>query len=150
MNIATLLGNALRGKPCRTYSSDLRVRVEETGLGTYPDLAVICGPVQLDPHDSRGQTVVNPRVLVEVLSPSTEDYDRGEKLGHYKRIPSLAEVMLAAHDRREVEIVRREPDGTWSREIARQGDVAHLRSIELPASCRRNLLRPAHHVSELP
>lgn len=136
MNIGTLLGNALRGKPCRTYSSDLRVRVEETGLGTYPDLAVICGQVELDPHDPRRQTAVNPKVLVEVLSPSTEDYDRGEKLGHYKRIPSLAEVMLVAHDRREVEIVRRESDGTWSREIAAGDGVAYLRSLDcrLPVS----------------
>jgi Uma2 family endonuclease len=129
VNVGTLLSNALRGKPCRTYSSDLRVRVRETGLATYPDVAVICGAIELDPDDPKKQTAINPRVVVEVLSPSTEDYDRGEKLGHYKRIPSLAEVVLIAHDRHEIEIVRREADGSWSREIAREDGVAHLISI---------------------
>ena len=129
MNVGTLLTNALRGRPCRVYSSDLRVRVQATGLGTYPDVAVVCGAVELDPEDPKKQTAVNPRVLVEILSPSTEDYDRGEKLGHYKKIPSLAEVLLVAHDRREVELVRREEDGSWSREIVREDGVVHLTSI---------------------
>lgn len=134
MNVGALLTNALRGKPCRVYSSDLRVRVQATSLGTYPDVTVICGQVELDAADAKKHTVCNPRVLVEVLSASTEDYDRGEKLGHYKQIPSLTEVVLVAHDRHEVEIVRREPDGSWSREIARKGEVARLTSIdcELP------------------
>ncbi len=134
INVATLLHNGLRGRSCRTYGSDLRVRVQATGLGTYPGLTVICDRVELDPEDPKKQTVLNPRVLVEVLSPSTEDYDRGEKLGHYKTIPSVREVVLVAHDRREVEIVRREPDDTWSREIVRDGEVARLASIdcELP------------------
>ena len=129
MNVGTLLTNALRGRPCRVYSSDLSVRVEATGLGTYPDVAVIGGAVELDPEDPKKQTAMNPRVLVEILSPSTEDYDRGEKLGHYKKIPSLAEVLLVAHDRREVELVRREEDGSWSREIVREEGVVHLSSI---------------------
>jgi Uma2 family endonuclease len=130
MNIGTLISNALRGKPCRIYSSDLRVRVQATGLGTYADVTVICGHVELDPEDPKKHTVLNPRLLVQVLSPSTEDYDRGEKPGHYKTIPSVAEVVLVAHDRREVEIVRRETDGSWSREIARDGAIARLRSID--------------------
>src|SRR5262245_13134541 len=92
--VTTLLSNALRDKPCRTYSSDLRVRVKATGLATYPDVTVVCGPIELDPEDPNEHTVINPRLLVEVLSPSTEDYDRGEKLGHYKQIPSLAEVVF--------------------------------------------------------
>src|ERR1700733_5505144 len=117
MSVGALLTNALRGKPCRTYSSDLRVRVQATGLGTYPDVTVICGQVELDPADPKKHTAINPAVLVEVLSPSTEDYDRGEKPGHYKQIPSVNEIMLVAHDRHEIEIVRREADGTWSREI---------------------------------
>lgn len=144
-NIVTLLGNALRGKPCRTYSSDLRVRVQATGLATYPDVAVIGDRLDLDPEDPKKLTATNPRVLVEVLSPSTEDYDRGEKLGHYKKIASLTEVVLVAHDLQEVEIVRREADGTWSGEIARAGDIARLHSIEvdLPvAEIYRNPLAP--------
>ena len=128
-NLTRLLGNALAGKPCRVFSPDLRIRVQATGVGTYADVAIICGQLELDPSDPKRHTALNPKVLVEVLSPSTEDYDRGEKLGNYKQIPSLNEVMLVAHDRREVEIVRRESDGTWSRHIARDGDTVQLSSI---------------------
>ena len=127
--VSTLLSTALSGKPCRVFSADLRIRVKETGLGTYPDVSVICDQLELDPEDPKKHTVANPRVLVEVLSPSTEPYDRGDKLAHYKQIPSLAEVVFVAHDRREIEVVRREPDGSWSRHIAQDGDTAHLTSI---------------------
>lgn len=134
MNVGTLLNVALRQQPCRTFNSDLRVRAQATGLATYPDVTVVCGPLQFDPDDSKRQTVVNPRVVIEVLSPSTEDYDRGEKLGHYKTIDSLAEVVFIAHDRREVEVVRRESDGSWSRHIFSEGGSAQLASLgcELP------------------
>jgi Uma2 family endonuclease len=128
-NITSLLTIALRGKPCRVFSPDLRVRVQATGVGTYADVTVICGQIELDPQDPKGHTALNPKLLVEVLSPSTEDYDRGEKLGGYKLIPSLHEVVLVAHDRREVEVVRREEDGSWSREIANDGGVVRLASI---------------------
>jgi len=111
------------------FSSHLRVRVKATGLATYPDVSVGCGQLELDPDDPRRHTATNPRVIVEVLSPSTEDYDRGDKLGQYKQIPSVAEVVLVAHDRREVEIVRRESDGTWSRHVARAGEAAPLESL---------------------
>src|ERR1051325_1395652 len=128
-NVARLLGNALAGKPCRVFSPDLRVRVRATGLATYPDATVVCGSVEIDPEDPKRHTALNPTVLVEVLSPSTEDYDRGDKLGNYKQIESLTEVMLVAHDRTEVEVVRREADGSWSRHIARGGDVVQLTSL---------------------
>jgi Uma2 family endonuclease len=128
-NIARLLGNLLHGKPCRVFSPDLRVRVQSTGLATYADVTVICGSMELDPDDSKRHTALNPKVLVEVLSPSTEDYYRGEKLGYYKQISSLEEVMLVAHDRHEIEIVRRETDGSWSRQIARDGEAARLSSL---------------------
>jgi Uma2 family endonuclease len=135
-SILGLIRNALRGRPCRAFSADLRIRVQATGLGTYPDAAVICGELELDPEDARRHTVLNPTVLVEVLSPSTEDYDRGDKLGQYKLIPSVREVMLVAHDRREIEIVRRESDGSWSRHVAGEGESARLASIgcELPVA----------------
>ncbi len=97
------------------------------------DVTVICGK-ELDPEDPKRHTAVNPKLLVEVLSPSTEDYDRGDKLGHYKQIPSLEEVLLVAHDRRGIEIVRREADGTWSREIAREGQVLRLVSLSVELS----------------
>ena len=72
---------------------------------------------------------INPRAIVEVPSPSTEDYDRGEKLSHYQTIPSLEEIVLVAHDRQEIEVVRREADGTWSRHVAGVGQSAYLTSI---------------------
>jgi len=128
-NIARLLGNALAGKPCRVFSPDLRVRVAATGLGTYPDVTVICSKIELDPADPKQHTALNPKVIVEVLSPSTEDYDRGEKLGNYKQIASLQEIVLVAHDRPEAEVVRREPDGSWSRHIARGPGAVRLESI---------------------
>jgi Uma2 family endonuclease len=114
-NILTLLNNALRNRRCRAFTSDLRIRVRATGLGTYPDVSVVCDELELDPEDPKGQTVVNPRVLVEVLSPSTEEYDRGEKLEHYQKIASLAEILLVSHDQRRVELWRRDGPG-WVRE----------------------------------
>jgi Uma2 family endonuclease len=127
--LTMLLGMALRDQPCRTFSADLRIRVKATGLGTYPDVSVVCGALELDPDDPKRHTVVNPRVLVEVSSPSTEAYDRGEKLAHYQQIPSLGEIVFVAHDRREIEIVRREADGSWSRHVAKDGEVARLVTI---------------------
>jgi len=129
-NVIAILVNHLRGRPCRVYSADLRVRAPATGLGTYADVTVICGKLELDPEDRKGHTALNPRVIVEVLSPSTESYDRGEKLAHYKQIPALEEVLFVAHDRREVEIVRRELDGSWSRHVAGAGTAARLASLE--------------------
>jgi len=128
-NVTTLLNVQLRGQRCRVHSTELRVRIKATGLGTYPDVTVICGRLERDPDDRTGHTAINPRVVVEVLSPSTEEYDRGEKLSHYQMIQSLEEVVLVAHDRPEIEVVRREADGTWSRHIAGIGDTARVTSI---------------------
>lgn len=136
-NVSTMLSTALRGRPCAVYSPDLRVRANATGLATYADVTVICGQLELDPADPKGHTALNPRVIVEVLSPSTETYDRGEKLEHYKTITSLHEILLVAHDRREVEVLRREADGTWSRHVVPDGAVVHLALLdacELPVS----------------
>jgi Uma2 family endonuclease len=126
-NVIALLGAALRGRPCAVHSSDLRIRVADTGLETYPDASVVCGRVEADPEDAHA--ILNPTVLVEVTSPSTEAYDRSEKLEHYKRIASLREVVLVSHRERLVEVMRREEDGSWSRHEARQGGAAKLESI---------------------
>ena len=133
VNVSTLLATQLRDRPCRVFGSDLRVRVKETGLGTYPDVSVVCGRLELDPDDPQGHTVTNPVLLVEVLSPSTDAYDRGEKLAHYKRIPSLQEVVLVAYDRRQLEVWRREGSG-WILDVAHGDQRAPLRSVscELP------------------
>lgn len=127
-NITTLLNIALRDKQCRVFSSDLRIRVKATGLSTYPDVSVICGSLELDPEDRKGHTVLNPRLLVEVLSPSTEQYDRGEKLAHYKQIQSLDEIVLVAHDERRLEIWRREGP-TWTLRVARGTEAAELERL---------------------
>lgn len=127
--VVGLLGRAVDGEPCRVFSADLRIRALETGLATYPDVSVICGALALDPEDRKGHTATNPKLLVEVLSPPTEAYDRGEKLAHYQTIEALAEVVLIAHDRRQIEVVRREPDGSWSRHVASAGGSATLESI---------------------
>jgi Uma2 family endonuclease len=81
-NVIAQLSVGLAAQRCSVFTTDLRIRVRATGLATYPDVSVICGQVELDPSDPRRHTAVNPRLLVEVLSPSTEDYDRGEKLEH--------------------------------------------------------------------
>jgi Uma2 family endonuclease len=133
-NVLTLLSTQLRERKCSAFTSDLRIRVQATDLATYPDVSVVCGSLSLDPEDAKGHTVVNPRVVVEVLSPSTEAYDRGEKLAHYKQIPELAEIVLVAHDRREIQVVRREADGAWSAHVWRGNERARVESIgcELP------------------
>jgi Uma2 family endonuclease len=118
---------ALRGRPCRVYSSDLRVRIRETGLTTYPDASVACGRAELDPEDPNA--LVNPVVLVEVLSASTEAYDRGSKSAHYRRIPSLREYVLVAQDEPRIEVYRRTEQGRWELLEARAGEAIELASL---------------------
>ncbi|MBX3228701.1 MAG: Uma2 family endonuclease [Labilithrix sp.] len=129
-NVTTLLTAALRGKPYAVYSPDLRVRSKATGLGTYADVTVICGRVELDSDDPRRHTALNPRVVVEVLSPSTDEYDRGAKLEHYKTILSLEEIVLVAHDKQEIAIVRREAE-TWSTHVVREHGTVTLLSLDV-------------------
>jgi Uma2 family endonuclease len=122
------LGAQLRGKPCELYTSDLRIRVAATGLATYPDASIICGKKELDPEDAN--TVLNPTVLVEVSSPSTEDYDRGEKFAQYRQIPSLQEYVLLSHREPLIEVFRRMPGGDWARTEARPRASATLASVD--------------------
>jgi Uma2 family endonuclease len=124
VNIATLLSSQLAGKKCRVYNSDARIRVRATGLDTYPDVSVVCGHLETDGEDRFA--MINPIVIVEVLSKGTEVYDRGEKLVHYKQIPSVREIVLVAHDTRRLDLVRRMPDGSWSQVTA---DTIQLDSI---------------------
>lgn len=128
-NVMTLLNTQLLGRRCQVFTSDLRVRVKASGLGTYPDLTVVCGQLELDPDDAKGHTVTNPKVIVEVPSPSTEKYDRGEKFDHYRRIPALEAVVLVAHDRREIEVRQRGADDVWSVESISTGTV-HIAAID--------------------
>lgn len=104
MRAGHLLMQSLQAS-CRVYSSDLRVRIDATDLSTFPDVAVVCGPREMSAVDP--QAVTNPTILVEVTSPSTETYDRGEKLRHYQTLPSLRLVLFVSHDSKRVTAVRR-------------------------------------------
>jgi len=110
-NVVTQLNLQLRDGPCTVYSTDLRVRVSYTGLYTYPDVVVICDELQF--ADDEKDTVLNPSLIVEVLSPSTKDYDRGEKFEHYRTLTSLMEYILIAQDKHHVEQFVRQPDNRW-------------------------------------
>lgn len=125
--VPSLLFPALRSGTCRAYGSDLRVRVLATGLATYPDVTIVCGQREIDPDDKN--TVVNPTLLVEVLSASTEEYDRGEKFAHYKRIPSLRQYVLVSPDEHRVEVWTRNAADAWTSVVSKDGAVADLESI---------------------
>jgi Uma2 family endonuclease len=127
-NIAGIFYIQLRGRPCRAYVADLRLRVTATGLYTYPDLVVVCGEPQL--ADAHLDTLLNPTLIVEVLSPSTEATDRGRKFAHYRTIESLAEVVLVSQERVQVERFSRQPEGGWLLfEASRLEDRLPLASI---------------------
>jgi Uma2 family endonuclease len=111
---------------CRVYSSDLRIRALATGLASYPDVTVVCGTAETDPENA--DTVVNPILVVEVLSPGTLDYDLGEKFEHYGRIPSLKTVLYIWQDRRQIEI-RERRDGDWKSSKLTAGGAVMIESI---------------------
>jgi Uma2 family endonuclease len=127
-NVAGELRAQLRPRDCRVYSTDLRVKVSATGLYTYPDVIVVCGEPRFD--DEQRDTLTNPMVIVEVLSPSTQDYDRGAKFEQYRTIPSFTEYVLIAQDKFHVEHCMRQPDGRWMlAETNRVEDRIQLESI---------------------
>ncbi len=119
----------LKGGPCRTVSSDQRVKVDRTGLFTYPDIVILCGPGEYDPADE--DTLLNPVAIIEVLSPSTEKYDRGAKFRNYQQIPSLTEYVLVAQDEAVCERFVRLPDGSWAL-VSFVGLVATLALTAVP------------------
>jgi Uma2 family endonuclease len=127
LSVGAELRIALRGRPCRVFSSDLRVKVQATGLATYPDASIVCGKLETDPQDPNA--VVNPIVLVEVLSDSTEGYDRGEKFAHYRRIPSLREFVLVWQREPRIEVHRRNEAGRWELYEAGAGETIELASV---------------------
>lgn len=124
--LATL--HAQLGGRCRAYSSDLRVRAPATGLATYPDVTIVCGPIETDPDDK--DTVTNPSVVVEVLSASTMDYDLGEKFESYRQIPSLKTVIYVWQDRRQFELRDRQSDGTWRSQVAGRGETVRVGALD--------------------
>ncbi|MBL8152651.1 MAG: Uma2 family endonuclease [Anaerolineae bacterium] len=115
-SISASLFQQTQERPCEVHGSDMRVKVSATGLYTYPDVTIVCGTPELE--DSHLDTLLNPTVLIEVLSPSTEAYDRGKKFEHYQRIASLQEYLLVAQDEPRIEQFIRQPQGWAYREAA--------------------------------
>ena len=112
-NLLVSLSRALEGKDCEVFPSDLRVRIPDRARYLYPDLSVVCGPPQLE--DERGDTLLNPRVVIEVLSASTEAFDRGQKFEAYRELPSLVEYVLVAQDAARVDHFSLDAErGVWA------------------------------------
>ncbi len=115
---------------CRTFSSDLRIKVAPAGLYTYPDAGVICGEPQF--FGNQGDVLLNPLLLVEVLSPSTEGYDRGKKFELYRTIASLREYLIVHQDQRRVEHYSKQDDSSWLlREYASVGDSVFIARLNI-------------------
>ena len=139
---AALIGelrNALRGKPCRVYTADVRVRVQATGLSTYPDVTVVCGAAETAAEDP--SALVNPVVLVEVLSDATEAYDRGAKAAHYRRIPTLQAYILVSQGEPHVELYRRR-ESRWELVEARPGEWLDLPGLDAQLDIREIYANP--------
>ncbi len=130
-NLIAILHLQLRSSACRTYPSDMRVRVAKSRLYTYPDVVVVCQQPQF--LDERRDTLLNPGLIAEVLSPSTEAYDRGRKFAHYQSIGSLKEYLLVSSDRMRAELYTRQPEDRWL--LTSAGSLED--SLDLPSlGCR--------------
>ncbi|MCB1771394.1 MAG: Uma2 family endonuclease [Candidatus Competibacteraceae bacterium] len=110
-NTIVELGNPLKNRPCKLFANDMRVKVSPTGLYAYPDMIVVCDKAQFD--DSHLDTLLNPTLIIEVSSDSTEAYDRGRKFEHYRSLESLVEYVLIAQDRPHIESYRQQPNQQW-------------------------------------
>jgi Uma2 family endonuclease len=110
-NLAREIGNQLKNGPCRVLTSDMRVKVEAAGLYTYPDIAVVCDDPKFE--DAEFDTLLNPRVIIEVLSNSTERYDRGAKFRHYRNLASFQEYLLVSQHEPVIERYVRQGDDSW-------------------------------------
>ena len=130
MNIAASLHSQLRGGECRTYPSDMRVKVVKTGLHTYPDFTVVCGQSLFTERNKR-DTLINPTIIIEILSPSTERYDRGMKFQHYRTIETLQEYVLVSQDKYHIErFIRQEPNEWLFSEVLDRDSSLALPSIQ--------------------
>lgn len=126
--ILRLLGNAVRAKPCRVHTSDLRIYVEAVGLATFPDGAVICGALEQHPQSPKA-TALNPSVLLEVTSDSSEQYDHVDKLEHYRTIPTLRDYVIVSHRERRITVHGRQYQGAWSTRVAISGGQIAIVSL---------------------
>lgn len=130
MNFGRELGNALKGKPCRVYDSNLRVRIVDRPRYRYPDVLVIYGPTELDPEDDQQMSITNPKLVVEILSESTALADRGEKFRDYRAAASFEQYVLVSQTTPTVETFLRQADGSWRMEVkSGMHQVTELRSL---------------------
>lgn len=121
-NLVSLLHTLLMDRDFLVFPSDMRVKVNASGLYTYPDVSVVAGEGE---YEMRGpQSLLNPLVLIEVLSPSTEEYDQNGKFEHYRLLPSLQHYVLVSQDERRIEVRSRQNDGTWKTSVATDSDRA--------------------------
>lgn len=130
-NVVLDIGTFLRGKGCRSYSSDQRVSVPTNSLYAYPDVVVVCGPNQY--HDEVPDTLINPLLIVEVLSPGTAAFDRGDKFALYRHSPTFREYLLIDSEKIRAEVFRKHEQGYWflASEAATPNDSIDLESIGL-------------------
>ncbi len=128
LNVLAALLAAVGDRPCRVHTSDLRIYIEAVGLATFPDGSVICGPLQQHPP-SPDATALNPLILLEVTSDSSEEYDTGGKLEAYQTIPTLREVIIVSHRERRITIHRRDTAGAWTMRVAIAGGRISVESL---------------------
>ncbi len=128
-NTLTALSLALRTRACQVLTSDMRIKVEATGLYAYPDVSVVCGQTRFE--DEREHSLLNPVVLVEVLSDPTEAWDRGRKFEHYRTIPSLMHYLLVSQHAALMELFTRRADGSWMLHEIRKGSLVQLSAVEV-------------------
>ncbi|MBN1606453.1 MAG: Uma2 family endonuclease [Polyangiaceae bacterium] len=126
--VLRVLGNAIGGRPCRVHTSDLRIYVESIGLATFPDGAVICGPLEQHAPSPKA-TALNPAVLLEVTSDGSEEYDRGDKVEYYRSIPTLNAYVIVSHRERRITVHARQTDGSWTARSAITGGGVAIESL---------------------
>lgn len=122
------LARQLAGRPCLSFSADQRVRISETGVYAYPDIVVVCGRPMFD--DAKPRSLLNPQVIVEVLSPSTELYDRVTKFSHYQRLPSIQEYVLVSTTQRRVDHYARSDGSRWTLTVHEETSTVELPTLE--------------------
>ena len=129
LNVASEIHSQLKKRPCYVYANDVRVKISATELYTYPDIVALCGPPRFE--DNQKDTLLNPTVIIEVLSDSTEAYDRGKKFQHYRTLESLQEYVLISQQECRVEHYVRQPGNQWTlTEIHDLAEVIQLSSIQ--------------------
>ena len=129
VNTLTHFTNKLKGKPCKPFNSDQRIHIEKNSLFTYPDISIVCGDIET--RNNEDWNILNPTVIVEILSPSTRDYDRGQKFKLYRDIPSLKEYVLVDSETINVEVFFENDQKHWELREYKKVEDPFMRSLQL-------------------